>query len=118
MRYVLTWRYLIGAIGALLICIPFFLWWERQGFAIFSSVELNRFIVMWWWLLVVSGLGIAVLAGLVLILCDTKHQAWTRVAWVCCSALLPLLLPVYWLVRVEPFRPNNSFKPKRIRGSA
>src|SRR5688572_29200861 len=118
MRYVLAWRFLIGAIVALLICVPFFLWWERQAFAIFPSLELNRFFMVWWWFLVGSGLGIALLTGLVLILCDSKHPAWTRIVWVCCSALLPLLLPVYWLVRVEPFRPNNSFKPKPLRGSA
>ena len=109
-KYTTVWRVYILALLAIIAAAVFFANWVDDPFVQLGSVETQRWLVLWWWVPTFGLLQVAALIGLGLILFDPFHRLWTRIAWAIILLFLPIFLPVYWLVRVESRRPNDSMK--------
>jgi hypothetical protein len=74
--------------------------------------------IKWWWFAAVISLSIINVVGSVLILIGSRPRFLLRLLFALAAYPFPPILLIYWLAFVERFRPNNSFKPRPLRGSA
>jgi hypothetical protein len=107
-RYVIFWRILMALLFVSLAIAPIGLFLEKHPFRLFGSVELSRFVIMYWWLITMCGLFLTGIIGPLLVLIDTKAMIWIRVLVAAASVFVFPILPfvIYWLIRIE--RPPRS----------
>jgi len=117
MKYIAIWRTLMVVLAATIFFAVLFYWWEKHLFVI-GSRDLSNFMIKWWWLAVVILLSIINVVGSVLILIGSRPRFLLRLLFALAAYPFPPVLLIYWLAFVERFRPNNSFKPRPLRGSA
>ncbi|HET7125789.1 MAG TPA: hypothetical protein VFI26_01650 [Lysobacter sp.] len=102
-RYVICWRILMAAFFVSLATASIGLFLEKYPFRLFGSVELSRFVIMYWWLITMCGIFLTAIIGPLLVLFDIKTAIWIRILVAASSIFVFPILPFvgYWLIRVE-----------------
>jgi len=115
MKNIALWRSLMIALAVTITLALAFYWWEQHFFQVISP-EVSDFLLKWWWLGVIASLAIISTAGTILILFSPRPRLIYRLLISIASYFFPPVLIAYWLIFVGRFRPNNSFKPRPVRG--
>ena len=117
MIYVATWRFLVVLTTASVAAWIFFTWWIEDPFVI-GSTSLSAWLASYWWFVLFAVFLVVHIASLLLLLFSRRLSWPYRVVWTVVTFLIPPAFIMYWLLYVERGKPNNSFKPNPLRGSA
>ena len=118
MKYNAMWRTYMVALAISAIYFVLCYWWTKDTFPIISH-STTDFLIKWWWLIAIALFATLSTLGFVLILFGERPRFLIRLLIAVIGGYLfpyPLIAVIYWIVFVERFRPNNSFKPSPLRG--
>ena len=100
MSYSTTWRIFVGLLAFLILLIPVFSYWEAHPSILFDSIRFSRFLIAYWWLIVLVSIALTLIVLALLPLFDFGVSIWARICCVLLSLFAPVFLP-YWLIRIE-----------------
>jgi len=100
MSYPNLWRIFVALFVVILLLVPLFKYFEQHPVLLLGSPGLTRFLIAYWWVIVLGLMAITLLVLAILPIFDPGLPLWARVSIVLLSLVLPVFLP-YWLVRIE-----------------
>jgi len=112
MSYPNIWRIFVALFAFLLLLIPIFQYWGQHPVLLLGSLSLSKFLISYWWAIVVGLLAITLLVLAILPIFDKGVPMWVRVFCALLSLVMPIFLP-YWLARVE----LPLWRARRLRGA-